>query len=146
MIYYRKHTRIPQSKLLRNYVSISVTAPRNISLDKAVRELEEVREVNRALDRKVKRLEKARGLQENCGDCGRITEIEAMSYEDWRSALFRYNTLKVLHARRIKQVNYYKDMHPTKEHKIKFVKEKGRDFSVEQEKIAVKLKKLFENL
>ena len=46
----------------------------------------------------------------------------------------------------IKHLNHLKETHPIRANKLKFLKEKGKDFSIEQEHIAYKMQRLLENL
>jgi hypothetical protein len=143
----RKPVTIDRSKLLKTLIPTSaITLPKSSCVTKAIIELNQIKQKNQTLENKIKKLEK--NLTQDDINCleNRLLEIQSMSYEDWRSGLYRYMSLKALHAKRLKQLDYFKDLHPTKEHKVKFVKDKGRDFSVEQEKIAIKLQKLLSDL
>lgn len=146
-VYYRKNLTISKSKMIKGFVpTANINLNKGGAVGRAMKELEELREKNRNLDKKVKKLEKMfteREIEENEN---RVREIENMSYEDWFGSLVRYEVLKIIHAKRLQQMNYYKNMHPTKEHKLQFIKDKGRDFSTEQAKIANKMQKLLESL
>lgn len=135
-VYYKKKIDLPKSRLLKTHIpTVKISLDKENSLSKLLKELEEVKEKNRNLGKKVRKLEVFFQVpQEN----ERITEIEKMSFEDWRSGLCRYTSLKSFHAKKIKQLNYCKN--------IRAPRSKNRDFSMEQEKISVKLKKLFENI
>lgn len=94
-LYSRKPLKIPESRLLKNYVSTrSIKLSKSTIIQKLSSELSVLKGKNSSLSKKVKKIEKCAGLYIP----DRLQEVEKMSYEDWRSGLIRFQFISRLYC------------------------------------------------